>query len=70
MDPAAAGNVDLLRGGWNQEFIEELILIPNGKYRDQADAAAGAYNKLVHRQRDITISRTVSRATLVRERFS
>lgn len=43
---AEAGNVRLLRGDWNDEYIEELIAIPKGKYRDQADATAGAFNKL------------------------
>lgn len=40
-------NVKLVRGPWNHNFIEELIAIPGGTYRDQADAAAGAFNKLV-----------------------
>lgn len=43
---AEAGNVRLLRGDWNEDYIEELISIPNGVYRDQADATAGAFNKL------------------------
>lgn len=41
-----AGNVRLLRGVWNYDFIEEAAAIPNGKYRDQTDAAGGAFNKL------------------------
>lgn len=41
-----AGNVALLRGNWNVDFIEELTLIPNGTYVDQMDAGAGAFNKL------------------------
>lgn len=44
---AEAQNVRLVRGLWNGEFIEELCSIPNGRYRDQSDATAGAYNKLV-----------------------
>lgn len=44
---AEAGNVRLLAGEWNQEFIDELTSIPNGRYRDQADATAGALNRLV-----------------------
>lgn len=43
---AEAGNVRLLRGAWNQEYIEELCTVPNATYRDQADATAGAFNKL------------------------
>jgi predicted phage terminase large subunit-like protein len=44
---AEAGNVYLVRGDWNEAYIDELCGVPNGKYRDQADASAGAYNKLV-----------------------
>jgi predicted phage terminase large subunit-like protein len=43
---AEAGNVRLLRGAWNQDYVEELCAVPNGAYRDQADATAGAFNKL------------------------
>lgn len=41
-----AGNVKLLRGEWNKDFIEEHKTFPNGKYKDQIDAAGGAFNKL------------------------
>ena len=43
---AEAGNVRLVRGPWNGVYIEELCAIPNGPYRDQADATAGAFNRL------------------------
>ncbi len=43
---AEAGNVCLVRGEWNHAFIEEMVAIPNGAYRDQGDATAGAFNKL------------------------
>lgn len=42
-----AGNVKLLRGAWNQAFIDEHKTFPVGKYKDQIDAASGAFNKLV-----------------------
>jgi predicted phage terminase large subunit-like protein len=41
------GNVLMLRGSWNDEFTEELRLFPNGVYKDQADAAARAFNELL-----------------------
>lgn len=41
------GNVLMLRGAWNDEFTEELRLFPNGVYKDQADAAARAFNELL-----------------------
>lgn len=43
---AEAGNVKLVRGSWNGPYIEELCAVPNGRYRDQVDATAGAFNKL------------------------
>jgi predicted phage terminase large subunit-like protein len=43
---AQAGRVHLVRGPWNASFVDELCLVPNGPYRDQADAAGGAYNRL------------------------
>ncbi len=43
---AQAGNVRLVRGAWNGDYIEEFAALPGGRYRDQADATAGAFNKL------------------------
>lgn len=43
---AEAGNLRLKRARWNQEYIEEFVALPNGTYRDQSDATAGAFNKL------------------------
>lgn len=41
-----AGNVSLIRAEWNKAFIDEHEHFPNGKYKDQVDAATGAFNKL------------------------
>lgn len=49
---AEAGNVELLRGAWNGAFIDEMCAVPNGTYRDQADATGGAYNKLASPKKD------------------
>lgn len=40
---AEAGNVYLIRGAWNDPFLEELALFPNASHDDQVDAAAGAF---------------------------
>jgi predicted phage terminase large subunit-like protein len=40
-----AGNLLLLAGDWNRAFIDEHETFPAGKYKDQVDAAAGAFNK-------------------------
>jgi len=41
-----AGNVKVLAGAWNKDFIDEHKTFPVGKYKDQIDAASGAFNKL------------------------
>ena len=41
------GNVMLLAGKWNQDFLDEHEAFPNGKYKDQVDAATGAFSRLV-----------------------
>jgi predicted phage terminase large subunit-like protein len=40
------GNVMLLRGDWNHAFVEEHRFFPHSTYKDQVDAAAGAFNQL------------------------
>jgi len=49
-DPLAAqmeaGNVYMIRGDWNQPMIDEMDSFPDGKYKDQCDAANGAFVKV------------------------
>ena len=40
------GNVMLVRGGWNRPFLDEHESFPAGRYKDQVDAAAGAFAHL------------------------
>ena len=42
-----AGNVFLRPGPWVEAFLDECETWPNGKYKDQVDAAAGAFNRLI-----------------------
>lgn len=44
------GNVYLLRGEWNREFIEEYRYFPRSKFKDQVDAGSGAFDKLTHQR--------------------
>lgn len=44
---AEAGNVALLDGDWNLTFVDELVALPFGRYRDQSDGASGAFNRLM-----------------------
>jgi predicted phage terminase large subunit-like protein len=43
---AEAGNVKLLRGAWNEAFLDEVCAFPNGMFDDQVDAFADALNEL------------------------
>lgn len=44
-----AGNVKLVRGSWNKDYIDELCTFPKGKFRDQVDASSRAYTHLIER---------------------
>lgn len=41
-----AGNVKLVRGHWNQPFIEECGMFPNGDFDDQVDAMSRIFHRL------------------------
>lgn len=43
---AEAGNVKLVRGKWNDAFLDEVCTFPNGQFDDQVDAFADALNEL------------------------
>jgi predicted phage terminase large subunit-like protein len=40
------GNVKLLTGAWNKDYVDELKHFPNSTYKDQTDASSGAFAKL------------------------
>lgn len=42
-----AGNVYLLQGEWNDDYLDELCLFPGGSFKDQVDASSGAFGRLV-----------------------
>lgn len=44
---AEAGNVKLVRGAWNESFLDEVSMFPNGANDDQVDALSGAFASLV-----------------------
>lgn len=44
---AEQGNVYLVRGLWNEAFLDEAEAIPNGSHDDQLDAAAGGQRAVV-----------------------
>ncbi|GAJ90766.1 hypothetical protein RRH01S_01_02320 [Rhizobium rhizogenes NBRC 13257] len=43
---AEAGNVKLVRGDWNEVFLDEICAFPNAQFDDQVDAFADALNEL------------------------
>lgn len=49
-DQVDAGNVLLVKGEWNKEFLDELELFPNGKFADQVDALSRAFLELTTEQ--------------------
>jgi predicted phage terminase large subunit-like protein len=51
-----AGNVDLVEGPWNADYIDELCLFPGGSFADQVDASSGAFGRLVTSKRPKTTS--------------
>ena len=44
------GNFRMLRADWNFAFIDEHRLFPYSTYKDQVDAAAGAFNHLTQKR--------------------
>lgn len=46
------GNLRIVPGPWNKDFLEEMRFFPHSRYKDQIDAAGGAFNLItVHRKR-------------------
>jgi predicted phage terminase large subunit-like protein len=43
---AEAGNIKLIEGQWNDDFMTELENFPEGSHDDQVDAFSGALNHL------------------------
>lgn len=44
---AEAGNVKLVRGLWNDEYLDELCLFPFSDFKDQVDASSRAFSALI-----------------------
>jgi predicted phage terminase large subunit-like protein len=43
---AEIGNLYIVQGEWNAAFMDELLLFPGSKYKDQVDALSGAFARL------------------------
>ena len=49
------GNVLLVRGAWNRDFIDEHVSFPVGRAKDQVDAASAAFNLLTLRRTGLPV---------------
>lgn len=49
------GNVRLLYGAWNKEFVDEFEYFPFGTYKDQVDATSGAFKRLAESRKVVII---------------
>ncbi|MFC3630437.1 phage terminase large subunit [Paracoccus angustae] len=56
---AEAGNVFLLEGPWNAQFLDEIALFPMGKWKDQVDAASRAFTELTTKRQASSSSGTL-----------
>jgi predicted phage terminase large subunit-like protein len=45
-----AGNVYIVEGEWNQDYLDELCMFPGGSFKDQVDASSGAFAGLMTKQ--------------------
>jgi predicted phage terminase large subunit-like protein len=66
---AEAGNIRIVFGRWNQDYIEELTSFPEYTHDDQVDATSGAFNKLAGGALSVPESATKSRVTVETSRF-
>ena len=59
---AEAGNVRLVRGEWNEAYLQELAAFPHGAHGDQVDASSCAFNELAeHARRRASLADLASR---------
>jgi predicted phage terminase large subunit-like protein len=57
---AQSGNVYLLEGDWNEDFLEQIEAFPNSKHDDRVESAAGAFQCL-SKEQEITIKHMAAR---------
>jgi len=63
-----AGNVILKNAEWNRDFTDEHFNFPNSSFKDQVDAAAGAFNKLNTKSKQYAaISSFTTRNEIIKE---
>jgi predicted phage terminase large subunit-like protein len=60
---AEAGNIIVVRGPWNDAFLDELGMFPNGQFADQVDALSRAFQHFVLTPAPRTISSAPTKGT-------
>jgi predicted phage terminase large subunit-like protein len=58
-----AENVYLVKGEWNESYLDELCLFPGATFKDQVDASSGAFGRLVNTPQEIDIGSPVQVAS-------
>lgn len=51
-----AGNVSIVQGGWNEDYLDELCMFPGGSFKDQVDASSGAFGRLLDIRSKVQVS--------------
>lgn len=51
-----AGNVVLVKGSWNEEYLRELSVFPAGKHDDQVDGSSCAFNAVLLEPQPVSIT--------------
>jgi len=65
---ALAGNVKLLRGPWNERWLNHMHGQPDLDHDDEMDAASGMYNELVGSKTSVSTRASVSNYILDKDR--
>jgi predicted phage terminase large subunit-like protein len=60
---AEHGNVLLIAGSWNNEWLDQVCNFPNARYDDLVDASSDAFNELAPAERDDRHASTGDRRT-------
>lgn len=54
---AEVGNIKIVKGNWNDAFLEEITSFPAGTYKDQTDALSRAFAELIPQPAVLTVTR-------------
>ena len=57
---AAVGNVRLVRGAWNRDYLDELATFPQGRHDDQVDASSTAFTEVALQPQNTVIKRKLT----------